>query len=280
MSESVQHLMKDCNIPDNTELQERLVKTNKNIVIGDRCIIDYGLEGRDILVSEFSSINGNIITEGDIRIGNWCEIAGNIIVRDDAYLGEGVKVHGRLTVDGDLDIGDNVTLEEGFEAKGWISIRNPMPVIVYIILYLVALLHIESHDDLESLFEDLFDEDAEDDSPPLMIPANSILNTETFTVPGGMTIGSGCRLHGNIRAQMIAVDGNTTIFGSLRAKETISINDGTVVHGNLETGDSVRLGGGVHILGDIACKTLTMHENTRVDGLIQAPAGLKIERAG
>jgi len=52
-------------------------------------------------------------------------------VGEDAYLGERVTVTGRLMVSGDLDIGDDVTIEEGFEANGWIVIRNPVPTLVF-----------------------------------------------------------------------------------------------------------------------------------------------------
>jgi predicted acyltransferase (DUF342 family) len=140
-----------CTLPDHTELQERTLKTDQDIVIGDRCQIDYGLSGKDVVICEFSKINGNINANGDVRIDNWCEIAGDVVADEDAYLGEGVRIKGKLVVHGDLDIGDNVQIERGFEAKGWISIRNPMPVIVYIMMYLVALLGIEKEDELDSV---------------------------------------------------------------------------------------------------------------------------------
>ena len=34
----------------------------------------------------------------------------------------------------------------------------------------------------------------------------------------------------------------------------------------------------VHVLGDVSCRGLTLHEDARVDGVIRAPGGLKIER--
>ncbi|KUG21065.1 MAG: polymer-forming cytoskeletal protein [Methanomicrobiaceae archaeon] len=276
MGEVVQDWLRQCLLPDSTELQERVLKTDVDIVIGDRCQIDYGLQGADIVVCEFCRINGDVIADGDIRIDNWCEIEGDVVAGEDAYLGEGVKIRGRLQVTGDLDIGDNVQIERGFEAKGWISIRNPMPVVLYLVLYLVTLLGIEREDELDSFLDELCGK--ENSGDPLVIPASTVLNMKTFTVPAGMAIGSGCRLHGNIRAGSVVVMENTTLFGSLRAQDSIVVSRGSVIHGDVRGGGDVTIERGVHVLGDVACRKLTLHEEARVDGVIRAPEGLKIER--
>ena len=44
-----------CLLPDGTELQEHSIKTNRNIVIGEFCRIEYG-QGIDVLVGESSKI--------------------------------------------------------------------------------------------------------------------------------------------------------------------------------------------------------------------------------
>ena len=230
------------------------------------------------MVCEFCKINGNILATGDVRIDNWCEIGGDVVVEGDAYLGEGVKIQGKLVVKGDLDIGDNVQIERGFEAKGWISIRNPMPVIIYIVMYLVAVLGIEREDELDSVLQKLFGEEENPAATPLMIPTGAILDMQTFSVPEKMIVGSGCRLHGNIRAASIAVREETTIFGSLHVREGASIARGSVIHGEIQSDGDVTIEQGGHILGNISCRCLTLHEDARVDGVIRAPGGLKIER--
>jgi len=267
-----------CTLPDNTELQERTLKTEQDIVIGERCRIDYGLFGNDVVVCEFSKINGNIVAGGDARIDNWCEINGDVLVEEDAYLGEGVKIQGKLIVRGDLDIGDNVQIERGFEAKGWISIRNPMPVIIYIVMYLVAVLGIEKEEELTSVLQKLFGDEETPGATPLMIPTGAVLNMQTFSVPERMVVGAGCRLHGNIRASSIAVREETTIFGSLHLRQGASIARGSVIHGDVQSDGDVVVEQEVHILGNVSCQCLTLHEDARVDGVIRAPGGLKIER--
>jgi predicted acyltransferase (DUF342 family) len=267
-----------CTLPDHTRLEERTLRTDQDIIIADRCRIDYGLAGREIVVCEFCKINGSIVASGDARIDNWCDIGGDVIVEDDAYLGEGVKIQGKLVVKGDLDIGDNVQIERGFEAKGWISIRNPMPVIIYIMMYLVAVLGIEREDELDAFLEKVFGDEERSVGTPLMIPAGATMNMQTFSVPGKMTIGSECRLHGNIRARAVVVREETTIFGSLHVQENASIAPGSVIHGDIQSEGDVIIEQDAHVLGNVSCRGLTLHEDARVDGIIRAPGGLKIER--
>ncbi|WP_067048719.1 polymer-forming cytoskeletal protein [Methanofollis ethanolicus] len=279
MEDGIQDWIYQCSFPDGTELQEHTLKTGNTIIIGDRCTIDYGLKGKDIVVCEFCTLNGSIVADGDVRIDNWCEINGDVIAAADAYLGEGVKVHGKLIVQGDLDVGDNVHIEKGFEAKGWISIRNPMPVIAYLILYVMTLLKMDNPDGIDDALKEIFGEDEdEDDENPLLIPPSSTIDMKVFSVPTMMTIGDGCRLHGNIRAASVAVGRDTTIFGSLRASGLIRVGDGTQVHGNVEGGDEVAVAPGVHILGNVSGRTLALNEKARIDGTIRAPDGVRFER--
>jgi len=269
-----------CTIPDNTELQEHTLKTNRCIIIGERCTIDYGLKGDEILVSEFCKINGNINCDGDFRLDNWSEVSGDIYVNGDAFLGEGVKVSGKLVVEGDLDLGDNVQIEQGFEARGWISIRNPMPVITYILLYLITLLGLEKEEDISDFFRSLVEEDDESEkSIPLVVPPQSVLDMEIFSSPGKMTVGRGCRLHGNIRAKTITVHEGCTIFGSLSAEQAITIMESNVIHGAVtsQAGD-VEVRKESHVLGDLSCKNLIIDERSHIDGMIIAPGGVKIQR--
>jgi len=275
---SVKNWHKHCLLPDGTELQEHSIKTDRNIVIGEFCQIDYGLRGRDVFVGESSKIREYVWASGDTRIGNWSEIGGDVIAKQDAYIGEGVKINGKLSVAGALDIGEKVEIGEGFEAKGDIEIRNPMPVFMFILIYLMTLLHIENEKELDRILDDLFSEEEEKMEIPLMIPARSKLNMKFFTVPSTMKIGRGCRLHGNIRAGSIEVQQNTVIFGSLRAKNRITVVDGVTVHGNVESGSTVFVKKGAHILGDVKATSIVLHEDAKIDGTIEAPHGLRIVR--
>jgi predicted acyltransferase (DUF342 family) len=124
---------------------------------------------------------------------------------------------------GDLDIGEKVELAKGFEAKGGLQVRNPVPVFLYILLYFMTLLHLQNEKEVEKVLNELLAEEPAGGEMPLMIPRSSRLTLRQFRVPSGMLIGKNCRLHGNIRAGSIDVLENTVIFGSLRAKGKISI---------------------------------------------------------
>jgi predicted acyltransferase (DUF342 family) len=275
---SVKNWHNHCLLPDGTELQEHSIKTDRNIVIGEFCQIDYGLRGADVYVGESSKIREYVWANGDARIGNWCVIGSDVIAKGDAYIGEGVQINGKLAVNGALDIGEKVEIKEGFEAKGNIEVRNPMPVFMFIVIYLMTLLHIESEKELDRILDNLFSEDEEKPLVPLMIPARSKLNMKFFSVPSTMKIGKGCRLHGNIRAGSIDVQQDTVIFGSLRARHRISITGGVTVHGNVESASTVYVKKGAHILGDVIARSIELHEEARIDGTITAPHGMRIER--
>lgn len=278
MESGVQDWLHQCSLPPGTDLQEHTLKTEQNIIIGDRCAIDYGLKGKDVIVCEFCTLNGSVVADGDVRIDNWCEINGDVVAGEDAYLGEGVKIHGRLVVRGDLDIGDKVQIDRGFEAKGWISIRNPMPVFVYLLLYVMTLLKIDNPDEIDSALNELFGEEDPGDETPLVIPPGSKLDMKVFSVPSAMRIGERCRLHGNIRADAVDVGEYTTIFGSLRAGGAIGVGRRAQVHGDVEGGGEVSVAATAHILGDVAGLSLSLHEDAVVEGMIRAPKGVRIER--
>lgn len=267
-----------CLLPDRTELQERTLVTDRMVLVGDRSRIDYGISGAEVVVAEFCRINGAVTAAGDIRIDNWTEVVGNVTTAADAYLGEGVRIAGRLSVTGDLDIGDNVQIEQGFEAHGWIQIRNPLPVIIYIMLYLMAMLRFEREDEVERFMAEVLGEDDETIEQPLVIPTGAVFDMERLEVPGEMSIGSYCRLHGNVRARTVEIGTATTLFGSVRASERVVIGPGTVVHGTVASGGSIVVAPGAHVLGDLDGRTIEVHERAIVDGTMRAPGGLRIIR--
>lgn len=275
---AVKNWHKHCLLPDGTELQEHSLKTDRDIVIGEFCQIDYGLRGSDVYVGESSKIREYVWANGDVRIGNLCEIGSDVIAKQDAYIGESVKINGKLVVAGTLDIGEKVEIKDGFEATGAIEVRNPMPVFMFILIYFMTMLKIQNEKELDRIIDNLFLEDDDKREIPLMIPARSKLDMKHFSVPSTMKIGKNCRLHGNIRAGSIDVQQNTVIFGSLRARNQISVVEGVTIHGNVESGSTVYVKKGAHILGNVIAKEIVLHEEAKVDGTIKAPHGMRIER--
>jgi predicted acyltransferase (DUF342 family) len=267
-------LFKKCVLPEKTELQERILRTNGDILVGDHCNISYGLYGNDVVVCEFCKLIGDVIAEGDLRIDNFCEITGTVVCDGDAYLGEGVKVHGKLTIGGNLDIGNNVTIDKEFKAFGDISIRNPMPVFLYLFLYVMMMFHLDSEVEVDKVVDAII---SEANSEPLVLPPHTIMDLRYFSVSTPMEIGARCRLHGNIKAKTISTKNDVTIFGGIHANHHVKIGERTVVHGDVVS-KNVKIERNANIFGDVAGDKVWMHEDALVNGIIRSPYGLTIER--
>ncbi|WP_255168012.1 polymer-forming cytoskeletal protein [Natrononativus amylolyticus] len=259
-------------IPAGTEAQERDLVTDGDVLIGARSTIEFGVRGRNVLAGEGVRFGGAIEAEGECRLDMWCDVAGNVLVGENAYLGERVHIGGQLKVAGDLDIGDDVDIEDGFEANGWIVIRNPMPTIVFLFVYLKHLLLLGEEDAAQALISQMVDEDGEEaDLDPLVIPRNATVNDDAWRVSEPATIGADCRLHGNVRAETIDVGADCDVFGSLRARGDVVVGQRTVIHGDLTTRDgSVELGPDARVLGDVSCEDLELGPGAEVDGTMRA----------
>ncbi|MDG5759682.1 polymer-forming cytoskeletal protein [Natronococcus sp. A-GB1] len=266
-------------VPDGTEAKEVALETDGDVLVGARSTVEFGVRGRNVLAGESAEFGGDIEAEADCRLDMWCDVADNVLVGQDAYIGERVHIGGEMKVAGDLDIGDDVEIDEGFEANGWIVIRNPMPTIVFLFVYLKQLLLIGEEDAAQRLVSQLVDDDEDEDEDaeaepvpdPLIVPRNATVSDDAWRVSTPATIGDDCRLHGNIRAESIDVGEDCNIFGSLRAREDVTVGEGTRIHGDLTTrsGDVV-VEPGARILGDVSCSDLELGPGAEVDGSIRA----------
>lgn len=262
-------------IPDGTTAEEHDLVTDGDVLVGGQSTVEFGVRGRNVMAGERVGFGGGIEAERDCRLDMWCDVTDNVLVGNDAYLGERVHVGGRLVVGGDLDIGDDVEIEEGFEANGWIVIRNPMPTIVLLVMYLSHLLRLGEEEAAERIVREVFDE--EDDAEPLVIPRGSDVSDDAWRVSTPARVGNTCRLHGNIRARSIEIGTETELFGSLRARGDVSVADDTIIHGDVTTrGGNVTLAEGVRVLGDVACENVVLTPGAEVEGAIRARGEMEL----
>lgn len=257
-------------LPPDTRVEERDVVTEEDVYIGGQSTVEFGIRAKNVVAGERVQFDGHIEATGDCRLDMWCQVGGDVLVGEDAYLGERVAIDGQLLVSGDLDIGDDVQIEDGFEANGWIVIRNPMPTIVFLYIYLTQLLRLGEEAAAEEVFAELLETD-ESDEQPLCIPRSATVSDDSWQVSTPGRTGSNCRLHGNIRATELVIGSENNIFGSLRARGDIEINEHSRIHGDVTTraGD-VTLHEGVEILGDVSCEDLSLGADAVVDGAIRA----------
>ncbi|WP_191906151.1 MULTISPECIES: polymer-forming cytoskeletal protein [unclassified Haloarcula] len=268
--------LSELDIPDGTTVEEHDLVTDGDVIVGGQSTVEFGVRGRTVIADERVRFGGHIEAEGDCRLDMWCDVADNVLVGEDAYIGERVHIGGELRVAGDLDIGDDVDIENGFEANGWIVIRNPMPTIVFLFVYLSQLLRIGEEDAAEEVIDEMLD-DGGDEHDPVLIPRGASVSDDAWRVSTPATVGDDCRLHGNIRAKALEVGRDTVVFGSLRAKEDIVVGRGTEIKGDVTTrSGTVRVGPGAKIWGDISGTTVELHENATVDGTIRTSEEMRM----
>jgi predicted acyltransferase (DUF342 family) len=273
-SDPLDHLV----IPDGTTVEEHDLVTEGDVIVGGQTTVEFGVRGRNVIAGERVRFGGDIEASGDCRLDMWCDVAGNVLVGGDAYLGERVHVGGQLMVSGDLDIGDDVDIDQGFEANGWIVIRNPMPTIVFVFMYLTQLLRMGEDDAAQEVVDEL-QEARRRDHDPVVVPRGARVSDDAWRVSTPADVGGECRLHGNLRAKSLDIGRDTEIFGSLRARGDVVVAEGTVVHGDVTTrnGD-VTIAAGTQIRGDVSCEALDLHDDAEVDGTIRARGEVTIRR--
>ncbi len=264
-------------VPDGTRMEERTIVVDGGAIIGGGTSIEYGIIADEITIGEHVKIYGEVSARSDVYIDRRSEIGGTVRANGDAHLGEFTKIDGKLAVAGNLDIGDHVSIKDGFEARGWITIRNPIPLIIFLYLYLSEMIRSGRDEEVERALDDLFSDDSDDvDTPMMILPAKSRITLSAIETGKPAHIGDDCRLQGNIRAESVAMGSNTTLFGSIRAKD-ITIRENCTVHGNIDASGNVSIGSGNHVLGDLRARAINIHRSAVVDGTMDAPRGIVVE---
>lgn len=265
-------------IPDKTKFEERTIVTLGDVVIGDRCLIQFGIktEGR-IFVGEHVIIDGDLEATQDIRADIFTSIGGNVTSGGNTYLGEKVKVKGKLSLRGDLDVGDSVEIDQGFEAKGWINIRSPIPVVIYIFIYLMQLLKMGHSEEIDRILEEM--EENEGGTIPiseifLFIPNNSIIGIQKSRTDFNLHVGKKCHITGNYDIKgNVFIGNNTTIYGTLKSTGEINFGKNVSIKGNIESIGDVRVEDKTHISGNIKGNRIYLSKNSLVDGSLFAKNG-------
>ncbi len=266
-------------VPDRTRMEEHTIVVDGDVIIGNHSEIRYGIISNSSILGERVEISGDLISRSDVRVDIWSHIGGNIKTGTNAYIGEFVTIDGKLVVKGDLDIGNDVRINGGFEAKGWIVVRNPIPVIVYLYLYISELLRIGKDEEVGKALSELFEDDAGAVSiNSMVIPNGSRISIDSIRVPSKALIGSGCRLVGNIRATSLEMANDTTLYGSIRTIQDVTLGKSNIIHGNIVSRGNVYIREKTHVLGEINAQAIKIHESARVDGIMRASGGIVFER--
>jgi predicted acyltransferase (DUF342 family) len=266
-------------IPNGTKFEEKTIVTKGDVVIGDRCLVQFGVktDGR-IFVGEHVIIDGDLEASNDVRVDIFSSIGGDVSSGGNVYFGEKVKVKGKLSLNGDLDVGDSVEIDQGFEAKGWINIRSPIPVVIYIFIYLLQLLKMGHSEEIDRILSEI--EENEGDTIPisetfLFFPNNSIVGVQKSKVEYNLRVGKKSRLLGNydIKGNAFLEDGSI-IHGTLKSTGDVYCGKKTTIQGNIDSNGDVRIEDKARIAGNVSGGKIYLSKIASVNGELFAKNGI------
>lgn len=264
---------KTCIIPPGTRFEGGIIQLDGDAVIGNNCGVEQVIEAERCFVGERTTV-GSLTAADDVRIDYFSTVNGDVVCGGDAYIGEGCVIDGMLRLRGDLDVGDNVKIRDGFEAQGWIHIRNPLPMVLYVLLYLLELMKRGHSEEVERILQEYEKESAVISIAEqyLFLPHGSTLG-DNSSIAGGLRIRDGCHVTGNFTTKEdIVVEEGSVVAGSLYAQGSVRIGDDVRVEGGI-TGSTVRVGA-ASIAGGIDAGSVRLSPEASIDGKIKAPDGV------
>lgn len=266
-------------IPEKTLFNETVILTKGDVVIGDRSMLRFGVQtdGR-IFVGEHAIIDGTLDSPHDVRVDIFSTIGGDVRSGGNVYIGEKTKIKGALSLTGDLDVGDSVEIEKGFEAKGWINIRNPVPMVIYIFVYLLQLLKMGRSEEIERILEEL--EQNEGDTIPIsesffFLPNNTIMSMTNSKIDGNLQVGKESKLVGNYDIKgNVSVDEKVELFGTVKATGNIYVSKKVKIHGNIASIGTVNITDQAEIFGDVSGEEIFLSKTATIQGTLHAKRGI------
>ncbi len=266
-------------LPKGTRFEERTIVTSGDVILGNHVKSAFGVktDGR-VFCGQGVELHGDVDCEGDLRIDQSSHVLGDIQCGANVYLGERGFVQGDLALEGDLDVGDDVRIGGQLKAKGWVQKRNPVPLVIYVFIYLLELLRMGQSEEVERILKEM--EEADDaeiavDEIFLFVPDNSDIGLQSTDVKGSFVTKEECRILGNLTVKGdVELGAETQICGALRAEGDVILRRESEVQGDLVATGKVVVGHGCSILGDLKAASVEMYTSATVDGKIKAEEGV------
>lgn len=265
-------------LPEGTVFEERSVGTVGDVILGDHVQFGYGVRtnGR-VFLGRGVAMRGDVACAGDLRADTSTHIEGAVRVGGAGYLGERCFVQGDLEVQGDLDVGDDVKVGGNLHAKGWVNKRDPVPMVLYVFIYLLELMRLGHSAEVDRILKEL--EEADVDIAVgevfLFVPDHSVIEATRLDVHGNLDAANGVRILGNVLVRGHARLGEgVRVFGALRVDGDVELKPGSEVQGDLVAGGEVVVGDGCTILGGLHGRSVVLYPNATVDGKVVATEGV------
>lgn len=266
-------------VPDGALLDSGQIEVSGDVVISDRATVVSNVKTtKGIFVGERVRIKGDLESGEGIRVDRWTNIEGNVTTTGSAHLGDRVSIKGKLWVEGDLDLGSDVEVGE-YEAKGWINIRSPIPIIFYIILYLLDLIRKGRGEEVDQILDEL--ESVEEDiiiSPDfIFVSDKSYVNVNDIYARGKLRLGDEVKVRVNLRTNGDVYSGQSNdLVGNIIAKGNIRLGPNTRVVGELRADGDIFVSSGCEIIGNIYGSRIEIDSSCTVEGVIIARNGVKL----
>ncbi len=266
-------------LPSETIFEEHTIVTTGDFILGNRVKLGFGAqtEGR-IFAGQGVEIDGDAKASDDVRMDQSCHVTGHVRSGGNVYLGERCFIKGNLEVDNDLDVGDDVKIGGQLHAKGWVNKRNPVPLVIYLFIYLLELLRLGQSEEVDRVLKEMEEADGEDiavDERFLFVPDESEIGLQHSTIKGHLDAGADCRILGNLTVRGDATLGRGShLFGALRADGDVILMPNSEVQGELASQGTVVVGQDCQVLGDLRARSVQMYPGATVDGKIVAPEGV------
>ncbi len=271
-----------CHIPAETVLDENNIRCRGDVIFSDRSLLHRNLftEGR-IFIGEFVEVEGNVVSIGDIRLDKGTRVQGNVIGDNDIFIGERCIIAGELVVGKNLDIGEGVEVDpNAIDSKGRINIRNPISVIVYILLYLLELLKRNDSQEVDEFFKELEAGEEENfliNQEFTYFPRGSKITKSSFHVPGDMKISPKCQVVGDVNVTgSLDIGEEVQVFGDVISRGDLYIGENAVINGNIRSEGRIDIHHAARIGGDIKGSWINTTSDTIIDGTLKGDEGIKI----
>ncbi len=272
-------------LPSETVFEEHTIVTTGDFILGNRVKLGFGAqtEGR-IFAGQAVEIDGDAKASDDVRMDQSCHVTGHVRSGGNIYLGERCFIKGNLEIEGDLDVGDDVKIGGQLHAKGWVNKRNPVPLVIYLFIYLLELLRMGQSEEVDRILKEMEEADGGDIAVGerfLFIPDESEVGLQHSVVKGNLDAGDKCRILGNLTVKGDAILGRGShLFGALRCDGDVTLMADSEVQGELVALGTVVVGQDCQVLGDLRARSVQMYPGATVDGKIVAPEGVafKTER--
>lgn len=266
-------------LPEGAVFEERTIGAPADVILGDHVRCGYGLRTpARVLLGNGVEITGDVLCGGDLRADTSTHIAGSARVGASGFLGERCFVQGDLEVAADLDVGDDVRVGGRLQAKGWVNKRDPVPLVLYVFLYLLELMRLGHSAEVDRILAELEAADSLDISVGenfLFVPDGSVLEATKIDIHGNLDAAKGVRVLGNATVRGNARLGpGVRIFGALRCDGDVELLAGAEVQGDLVAGGEVVVGSGCTILGSLHGRSVVLYPDATIDGKVVALEGV------